>query len=448
MIAWFGQRMSDVFGLHDFLPFCLLSCCDYGTDGEFYERQHEQKIISLEKENAVRENWSNFSLVKLVAESRSLGLEALAHCTAVLPYASTRELYDYIRQYFPSIKYAGIDPELKNKLDNKFFFREFLNYLNIPTVRGKIVALNDRVTHALFREFKFPIVVQFPIGSSGSGTFKIDGREEWDDLLSIRKNKIALITQFLTGLSLNINAVVTLSEVLIAFPSIQLLGFPELTHRKMVYCGNDFASAYSLNPAVIAKVYEQTLAIGNGLRGLGYLGIFGVDFILDCKSEVYPVEVNPRFQGSTQLLANLQIESNQCPLMIYHLSAFGIAIEEAKAYFPKQDVSGELCGAQLILHNLSGRAVVDGNVNPGIYKRQGFNYIYKQLGFTIRDLQSPTEVLLACGVPAPGTIIEPEAPLLRLYTKRPVIDLKRNELYSEISYCVSVFFEKLKLRPI
>ena len=100
------------------------------------------------------------------------------------------------------------------------------------------------------------------------------------------------------GLSPNINAVVLDETVLLSYPSIQLIGVSECINLRAGYCGNDFSTTVSLPETVIQKIYEQTHKVGNWIRQQGYRGLFGIDFVTD-GSTVYPVEINPRFQGST-----------------------------------------------------------------------------------------------------------------------------------------------------
>ncbi|BBD08140.1 hypothetical protein [Desulfovibrio ferrophilus] len=66
--------------------------------------------------------------------------------------------------------------------------------------------------------------------------------------------------------------------------------------------GNKFrGSTYpsQLSAAVQTQLAEYTAAIGRKLGALGFRGIFGCDYIVDAKGNIFFIEVNPRKQGTT-----------------------------------------------------------------------------------------------------------------------------------------------------
>lgn len=61
--------------------------------------------------------------------------------------------------------------------------------------------------------------------------------------------------------------------------------------------GSTFPSV--LPPEIQAQLREHTAAVGRELTRLGFRGIFGCDYIVTEKGEIFFIEVNPRKQGTT-----------------------------------------------------------------------------------------------------------------------------------------------------
>ena len=74
------------------------------------------------------------------------------------------------------------------------------------------------------------------------------------------------------------------------------------------YDGWDFDGYEKLNKELKTKIFNQTYAIAKKLQQMGYRGIGGIDYI-EKDGEVYFMEINPRFQTSSQELDNILIKN-------------------------------------------------------------------------------------------------------------------------------------------
>jgi len=72
--------------------------------------------------------------------------------------------------------------------------------------------------------------------------------------------------------------------------------------------------------------------VGLYMGSKGFLGIFGMDFLLN-GDEVLALEINPRFQGSTMLLSLLQADRGEIPLAALHVMQFMGLMEAFSAEF-------------------------------------------------------------------------------------------------------------------
>lgn len=79
--------------------------------------------------------------------------------------------------------------------------------------------------------------------------------------------------------------------------SEQLVGAAEFGGKGFQYCGSIGSSAWTAPQRRVLEHLGAALTKTHGLRGL-----FGVDFILNPRGNICPVEVNPRYPASTELI--------------------------------------------------------------------------------------------------------------------------------------------------
>ena len=139
---------------------------------------------------------------------------------------------------------------------------------------------------------------------------------------------------------LNVGATVWPETVTVHHPSVQLVGIPQLVTRPFGYCGNDFGLMKDTEPAIVDEVESITIRVGEWLRSQGYLGTFGVDFLVH-DGQVLFSEVNPWFQGSTHASCRLSIEEDRACLMLEHLASRLVAESSTLAHVVFHSVARE-----------------------------------------------------------------------------------------------------------
>lgn len=158
--------------------------------------------------------------------------------------------------------------------------------------------------------------------SGGEGIIRVDSPAEvaahWPH---ISEAFVSVAPYIAGGIPVNIGATVWRDGVTVHHPSVQLIGIDGLVTREFGYCGNDFGAARELDPAVIDEIEDSTIKLGKWLGQHGYLGSFGVDFLVH-KGRALFTEINPRFQGSTHASAQLDIEAGQPCLPLEHVAAW------------------------------------------------------------------------------------------------------------------------------
>lgn len=204
--------------------------------------------------------------------------------------------------------------ELLNILDNKIKTRELL--------RGQVPMLT--YYNVLGSEFKFKnfshlakkIVVQLPEGSGGAKTFLYDKTNEKHIIEKMKKNETYTVSAYQpNNIPYNIHCVISKSQIIIFPPSEQDL---EITD-KIEYIGSKYDII--INEDVKSKIQEYSKIICSKLQQLGYLGVLGIDYIY-ANSELYFIEINPRFQGSTVQLDKILKNHNLPSIFEYNYNAF------------------------------------------------------------------------------------------------------------------------------
>lgn len=204
--------------------------------------------------------------------------------------------------------------ELIELLNNKIKTRKLMQNL-VPMLE---------YTYVLGKEFNYDklspknktLVVQHPIGSGGAKTFlctKENSEELKNKLLSDETYTIS--TYLENNTPYNIHCIISKDQIEVFPPSMQELDITD----KIEYIGSFYDIEIPKN--IKEKFITYTAKICHKLQELGYRGVLGIDFISDGK-ELYFIEINPRFQGSTRQLDKILIDNNLPSIFEYNYRAF------------------------------------------------------------------------------------------------------------------------------
>lgn len=423
---WFGQRGTDCIGLHEVVNFKEIICCDYGVDLENICAKNGYEIFSQEKEGQNRKNWSNLSLDTLLKGELSNRINQLfrQNNRNIVAYTSTAQL-ERITSNYQNINILSCSASLKKKLDDKFYLRNNLRDLDIRAIPGKIDGFSNVINQK--RNLKYPLVIQLPFGSSGNNSYYVENSEQLKNI-NIDPEKMVIVSPYIQGLSPNVNLLIVEDKVIVSYPSIQIIGYQGATLNKLGYCGNDFSSSKHLPASAITSIQQQALKIGKWISQQGYRGMLGIDFFWDGQY-IYPVEINPRFQNSTQLLTQLQLLKHQIPLAsLQILDYLRLSRKKTEIKLPISSYYMDpLDGAQLILHSLEKvQTTVLNSITPGVYSIKNGRVEFSRAGESLKDCQSDNEFLIFGSVPTSGTTVYPFAPLLKIQTKLNFLGIDGN----------------------
>lgn len=317
-VVWAGLRGDDVEPLAD-LPELSGAFSIYSE----YRRRKAVDGLAYESISGVRvdpETWDidDHLDARATRDFRSGLLRALARKSVLVPYRPSQFLSSILFARADLCEPLGIAGVLQSAFEHKPWVETSLK--DVPRIPWKYIADEEQLTATTLFDGK-PVVLRRSRTSGGEGLVKVGGADELATNWSHVDESFLAVAPHLDGIPVNIGAVVWRDGITLHHASVQLIGIDGLVAREFGYCGNDFGAARELDPAVVDQIESTTLVIGAWLREHGFLGGFGVDFLVH-EGQALFTEVNPRFQGSTHASAQLDIEAGQSCLLLEHVAAW------------------------------------------------------------------------------------------------------------------------------
>ncbi|HIR87581.1 MAG TPA: ATP-grasp domain-containing protein [Candidatus Fimimorpha faecalis] len=199
---------------------------------------------------------------------------------------------------------------LDNKIETRNLMKSVVPMLKYDNIKGKDISYKK--LSLLASEF----VIQHPIGSGGSKTFLYnENTYEKIDLILEREDYYSISIYQRNNISYNIHCIIFSEKIEILAPSQQILEKTELIE----YIGSEFE--VEIPKEIKRKLEEYSLKLCKKIQKLGYRGVLGIDFIA-VDNELYFIEINPRFQGSTAKVDSILKESNLPSIFEYNYCAF------------------------------------------------------------------------------------------------------------------------------
>lgn len=206
------------------------------------------------------------------------------------------------------------DLSLLETLNNKFEVRKLFSN-DVPMLKYYNVKGKD-FKYDKFKYIGDTLVIQLPIGSGGSKTFICNNDNYYIVEKSLIENKLYSVSKYIeNNTPFNVHCLIGKNQIEILPPSQQELEIID----KIEYIGSTYN--ISLDNNSLKKLRNYCTIICEKLKDMGYKGVLGIDFI-ETDNEFYFMEINPRFQGSTQKVDKILKDNNLPSIFEYNYNFF------------------------------------------------------------------------------------------------------------------------------
>ncbi len=224
----------------------------------------------------------------------------------------------------------GTDCVAIERAENRDAFEKIMTELNIPQPRGMAVTnIEDGVRVA--EEIGYPVLVR-PSYVLGGRAMQIVGGEKalrvyLETAVKIDEKQPVLVDKYITGKELEVDAVCDGTDVFVP-------GIMELVEKTGIHSGDSISvyPTFSVSQKVKDTILEYTKKLG---LGIGIVGLYNIQFIVDKEENVYVIEVNPR---SSRTVPFLSKATGYCLADIGTLVILGKSLREQgfRELYPKE----------------------------------------------------------------------------------------------------------------
>lgn len=215
---------------------------------------------------------------------------------AILGGQTAINLADPLREY--GVKIIGTDCDAIDRAENRDLFEKLLKDLNIPQPKGQAVTnIEDGVKAAA--EIGYPVLVRpsFVLGGRAMQIVskEADMRHYLRTAVEVDVDKPVLVDKYIRGKEVEVDAICDGRDVFVP-------GIMELVERTGVHSGDSMSvyPSYSISDKVKGTILRYTKMLG---VGIGIVGLYNIQFIVDDNDDVFIIEVNPRSSRTVPFLS-------------------------------------------------------------------------------------------------------------------------------------------------
>ena len=196
------------------------------------------------------------------------------------------------------VKIIGTDCAAIDRAENRDAFEKLLSELNIPQPKGKAVTkIEDGIKAAA--EIGYPVLVR-PSFVLGGRAMRIVANEAQlrnylKTAVEIDEDKPVLVDKYIQGKEVEVDAICDGINVFVP-------GIMELVERTGVHSGDSMSvyPAFSISDKVKGIILQYAKKLG---LGIGIIGLYNIQFIVDKDENVFIIEVNPRSSRTVPFLS-------------------------------------------------------------------------------------------------------------------------------------------------
>ena len=196
------------------------------------------------------------------------------------------------------VKLIGTDCDAIERAENRDSFENILKVLGIPQPKGEAVTkIEDGIRAAA--EIGYPVLVR-PSFVLGGRAMQIVADEEQlryylKSAVEIDEDKPVLVDKYIEGKEVEVDAICDGRDVFVP-------GIMELVERTGIHSGDSISvyPSFSISNRVKGIILQYAKKLG---LGIGIVGLYNIQFIVDKNDDVYIIEVNPRSSRTVPFLS-------------------------------------------------------------------------------------------------------------------------------------------------
>ena len=238
------------------------------------------------------------------------------------------------------VKIIGTDCAAIDRAENRDAFEKLLKELGIPQPEGAAVT-NIEAGVATAARIGYPVLVR-PSFVLGGRAMQIVATEEQlrhylKTAVEIDEDKPVLVDKYIIGKEVEVDAICDGVNVFVP-------GIMELVERTGIHSGDSISvyPTFSISNKVKGTILQYAKKLG---LGIGIVGLYNIQFIVDRNDEVYIIEVNPRSSRTVPFLSkatgySLADIATECILgkTLKEQGIFDLYPEEKKRWYVKVPV--------------------------------------------------------------------------------------------------------------
>ena len=196
------------------------------------------------------------------------------------------------------VKIIGTDCDAIDKAENRDSFEKIMEQLKIPQPKGRAVTkIEDGVEAA--KEIGYPVLVR-PSYVLGGRAMQIVAdekalRQYLKTAVEIDEDRPVLVDKYIVGKEVEVDAVCDGTDIFVP-------GIMEHVERTGVHSGDSISvyPTFSISQKVKDTILDYTKKLG---LGIGIIGLYNIQFIVDKDDNVFVIEVNPRSSRTVPFLS-------------------------------------------------------------------------------------------------------------------------------------------------
>jgi len=205
-------------------------------------------------------------------------------------------LADALKEYDAPV--IGTDCDAIDRAENRDLFEKLLLKLGIPQPPGVAVTDIEAGVRAA-EEIGYPVLVRPSFVLGGRAMQIVSGEADMRHYLKtaveVDVDKPVLVDKYIKGREVEVDAVCDGRDVFVP-------GIMELVERTGVHSGDSISvyPPFSISDRVKGTILSYAKKLG---KGIGIVGLYNIQFIVDDDDNVYIIEVNPRSSRTVPFLS-------------------------------------------------------------------------------------------------------------------------------------------------